>query len=147
MAFQPETNGWTERVNQILEQYLWMYVSYNQDDCNIWITHTAFSHKNAEHQSTMQSPFSTIYERNPSFDTIHISQDSPAGKLSTELQSVQQVVKEQLKLEIRLFNKYADRNWTTPPYFQPGDKGWLASKNIKTSRHSKKVSKMMVGTL
>ncbi|MBW0461764.1 hypothetical protein O181_001479 [Austropuccinia psidii MF-1] len=33
-AFHPETDGQTERVNQILKQYLWMYVSYHQDDWN-----------------------------------------------------------------------------------------------------------------
>ncbi|MBW0512850.1 hypothetical protein O181_052565 [Austropuccinia psidii MF-1] len=33
-AYHPETDGQTERVNQILEQYLQMYVSYHQDDWN-----------------------------------------------------------------------------------------------------------------
>ena len=36
-AYHPETDGQTERVNQILEQYLWMYVSYHQDDWNTWL--------------------------------------------------------------------------------------------------------------
>ncbi|MBW0560358.1 hypothetical protein O181_100073 [Austropuccinia psidii MF-1] len=31
-AYHPETDGQTERVNQILEQYLQMYFSYHQDD-------------------------------------------------------------------------------------------------------------------
>ncbi|MBW0529642.1 hypothetical protein O181_069357 [Austropuccinia psidii MF-1] len=83
-AFHPETDGQTERVNKIPEQYLWI---------------------------------------NPSFDSIHISQDSPAGKLSTKLQSVQSI----------------------PPDFQPGDKAWLASKNIKTTRSAKKLSKRWLG--
>ncbi|MBW0511450.1 hypothetical protein O181_051165 [Austropuccinia psidii MF-1] len=100
-AFHPETDGQTERVNQMLEH---------------------------------------IYGRNPSFDSIHVSQDSPAGKLSTKLQSVQQVVKEELDLSIRRFKKYADRNRAIPPDFQPGDKVWLASKNIKTTRPTKKLS-------
>ncbi|MBW0484137.1 hypothetical protein O181_023852 [Austropuccinia psidii MF-1] len=59
---------------------------------------------------------------NTSFDLIHISQDSPAGKLSKKLQSVQQVVKQELESEIRSFKKYGDRNRTIPPDFQPGDK-------------------------
>ncbi|MBW0500668.1 hypothetical protein O181_040383 [Austropuccinia psidii MF-1] len=52
---------------------------------------------------------------------MHISQDSPAGKL-TKLQSLQKVVKEELESEIRRFEKYADRDRSIPPDFQPGDK-------------------------
>ncbi|MBW0528649.1 hypothetical protein O181_068364 [Austropuccinia psidii MF-1] len=82
---------------------------------------------------------------NPSFDSIHISQDSPSGKLSTKLQSVKQVVKEELESEIRQFRKYADRNRTISPDFQPGKKLWLASKNIKTKRPTKKLSDRLLG--
>ncbi|MBW0488334.1 hypothetical protein O181_028049 [Austropuccinia psidii MF-1] len=131
--------GQTERVNQILEQYLQMYVSYHQDDWNTWLPLAEFSYNNAEHSSTKKSPFFTIYGRNTSFDSIHISQDSPAGKLSKKLQSVQQVVKEYLESAIRRFKKYADRNRTIPPDFQPGDNIWLASKNINTTRPTKKL--------
>ncbi|MBW0559458.1 hypothetical protein O181_099173 [Austropuccinia psidii MF-1] len=80
-AFHPETYGQTERLNQILEQYLWMYVSYHQDYWHIWLPLAEFAYNNAEHSSTKQPPFFTIYGVNPSFYSIHISQDSPAGKL------------------------------------------------------------------
>ncbi|MBW0587384.1 hypothetical protein O181_127099 [Austropuccinia psidii MF-1] len=93
-TFHLKTDGKTERVNHILEQYLWMYVCYNQDDWYTWLPLAEFAYNNSEHSSTKQSPFFTFYGRNPSFDSIHISQDSPPGKLSTKLQSVQQVVKE-----------------------------------------------------
>ncbi|MBW0495859.1 hypothetical protein O181_035574 [Austropuccinia psidii MF-1] len=82
---------------------------------------------------------------NPSFDSIHISQDSPSGKLSTKLQSVQQVVKEELESEIRRFKKYADKNRSIPPDFQPGDKVWLASKSIKATTPTKKLSEEGLG--
>ncbi|MBW0498615.1 hypothetical protein O181_038330 [Austropuccinia psidii MF-1] len=84
-AFHPETYGQIERLNHILEQYLWMYVSDHQDDWYTWLPLSEFAYNNAEHSSTNQSPFLTIYGRNTSFDSIHISQDSPAGKLSTKL--------------------------------------------------------------
>ncbi|MBW0537472.1 hypothetical protein O181_077187 [Austropuccinia psidii MF-1] len=71
-SFHPETDGQTERVNQILEQYLWMYVSYHQDDWNTWLPLAEFAYNNAEHSSKTQSPFFTIYGRNPSFDSLHI---------------------------------------------------------------------------
>ncbi|MBW0481941.1 hypothetical protein O181_021656 [Austropuccinia psidii MF-1] len=121
-SFNPETDGQTERVNQILEEYLLMYVSCYQDDWHTWLPLAEFSYNNAEHSSTKQSPFFIIYLRIPSFDSVHISQDFPSGMISTKLQSVQQVVKEELESEIRIFKKYADRNRSIPPDFQPGDK-------------------------
>ncbi|MBW0519204.1 hypothetical protein O181_058919 [Austropuccinia psidii MF-1] len=90
-----------------------MYVSYHQADLHTWLLPAKFAYNNADHSSPKQSPFFTIYGRNPSFDSIHISQDSPAGKLSTKLQSVHQVVKEELESAIRRFKKYADRNGPT----------------------------------
>ncbi|MBW0504089.1 hypothetical protein O181_043804 [Austropuccinia psidii MF-1] len=78
-AFHPETDAQTERVNQILEQYLQMYVSYHQDDWHTWLPLAEFAYNNAEHSSTKKSPFFTIYGGNPSFYSIHVSQDSPAG--------------------------------------------------------------------
>ncbi|MBW0565416.1 hypothetical protein O181_105131 [Austropuccinia psidii MF-1] len=122
-----------------------MCVSYHQDDWYNWLPPAEFAYNNSEHLSTNQSPFCTIYGRNPSFDSIHISQDSPPGKLSTKLQSVQQFVKEELDSEIRRVKKYADRNRTIPPYFQPGDKVWIASKNIRTSIPTKKMSERWLG--
>ncbi|MBW0492893.1 hypothetical protein O181_032608 [Austropuccinia psidii MF-1] len=131
--------GQTERVNQILEQYVWMYVSYHQDAWHTWLPLAEFAYNNAEHSSTKQSPFFTIYGGNTTFYSIHISQDAPAGKVSTKLQSVQQVVKEELESGIRRFKKYTDRNIAIPSDFQPGDKVWLASNNIKTTRPTKKL--------
>ncbi|MBW0508455.1 hypothetical protein O181_048170 [Austropuccinia psidii MF-1] len=74
-----------------------------------------------------------------------LARDSPAGKLSTKSQSVQKVGKEELESAIRRLTKYADRNRTITPDFQPGDKVWLASKEIKTTRPTKKLSERWLG--
>ncbi|MBW0470253.1 hypothetical protein O181_009968 [Austropuccinia psidii MF-1] len=124
----------TEMVNQILEQYLWVYVSHHQDDLHTWLPLAEFAYNNAENSSTQKSPFFIIYGINPKFDAIHISQDSPSGKVSTKLQSVQQAVKEELESVIRRFKKYADRNRTIPPHFQPGDKIGSYAHHLKFSQ-------------
>ncbi|MBW0527152.1 hypothetical protein O181_066867 [Austropuccinia psidii MF-1] len=109
----------------------------------------ALSHKEGKSDSRKVSldvfTIFTIYGRNPSFDSIHISQDIPSGKLSTKLQSVQKAVKEELESAIKRFKKYADRNRAIPPNFQPGDKVLLAFKKIKKARPTKKLSKRWLG--
>ncbi|MBW0533534.1 hypothetical protein O181_073249 [Austropuccinia psidii MF-1] len=46
---------------------------------------------------------------------------------------------------MKRFKKYADRNRAISPEFQPGDKVWLASTNIKTTRPTKKLSERWLG--
>ncbi|MBW0548785.1 hypothetical protein O181_088500 [Austropuccinia psidii MF-1] len=91
-SYNLETAGQTERVNQILEQYHWMYVSYHQYDWNTWLPLSEFAYNDSDHSSTKQSPFFTVYGRDPHFDSVYIAQDTPAGNLSTKIQSVQQHV-------------------------------------------------------
>ncbi|MBW0566490.1 hypothetical protein O181_106205 [Austropuccinia psidii MF-1] len=97
-ACHPETDGQTERVDQILEHYLWMYVSYHKDYWNTWLPLAEFTYNNSDHSSTKQSPIFTVYGRDPQLGSVHITQDTPAGKLSTKIQSVQQESRENLKL-------------------------------------------------
>ncbi|MBW0570122.1 hypothetical protein O181_109837 [Austropuccinia psidii MF-1] len=144
-AYHPETDGQTERVNQILEQYLRMYVSYHQDDWNTWLPLVEFAYNNSDHSSTKQSLFFTVYERDPQFDSVYITQDTPSGKLSTKIQSVQKDVKRELEVAINRFKRYADKSRASPPVFNPGDMVWLSSKNIKSTRPTKKLSERLLG--
>ncbi|MBW0529270.1 hypothetical protein O181_068985 [Austropuccinia psidii MF-1] len=132
-AYHPETDRQTERVNQILDQYPWMYVSYHQDDWNTWLPLAELTYNNSDHLSTKQSPFLTVYGRDPQFNSAHITQDTPSGKLSTKIQSVQQYVKRKLEVAISTFRRYADKIRASPPVFTPGDMVWLSSKNIKST--------------
>ncbi|MBW0594071.1 hypothetical protein O181_133786 [Austropuccinia psidii MF-1] len=146
-AYHPETDGQTDRVNQILEKYLWMYVSYHQDYWNTCLPLAEFAYNNSDHSSTKQSPYFTVYGRDPHFDSVHITQDTPAGKLSTKMQSGQQDVKREIEVSINRFKRYADKRRASPPVFNPGYMVWLSSKNIKSTRPTKKLSaRWLVGT-
>ncbi|MBW0537448.1 hypothetical protein O181_077163 [Austropuccinia psidii MF-1] len=120
-AYHLESDGKTERVNQILEQCLWIYVSYHQDDWNTWLPLSEFSYNYSDHSSTKQSPFFTVYGRDPQFDSAHITQDTPAVKLSTKILSVQKDVKRELEVAIYRFMRYSDKIGASPPVFNPGD--------------------------
>ncbi|MBW0485207.1 hypothetical protein O181_024922 [Austropuccinia psidii MF-1] len=96
-AHHPETDRQTERVNQIIEQCLWMYFSYHQDDWNTWLPLAAFVYNNADHSSTEQSPFFTVDGRDPQFESAKIIQDTPAGELSPKPNQYSKMSRENLK--------------------------------------------------
>ncbi|MBW0489209.1 hypothetical protein O181_028924 [Austropuccinia psidii MF-1] len=144
-ASHPETDGQTERVNQILEQYLWMYVSYHQDVWNTWLPLAEFAYDTSDQSSTKQSPFFTVYGRDSQFDTVHITQNTPSGKLSTRVQEVQEYFKRELEVSINRFKRYADKSRTSPTVFNPGDMVWLSSKKIKSTIPTKKLSERWLG--
>ncbi|MBW0559203.1 hypothetical protein O181_098918 [Austropuccinia psidii MF-1] len=144
-AYHPETDGQTERVNQRLEQYLQMYVSYHQYDWNTWLPMAEFAYNNSDHSSTKQSLFFTVYGRDQHFESVHITQDAPAGKLSTKIQSVQQDVKRELEVSINRFKRYADNSRASPPVLNPGEMVWLSSKNIKSTITTKTLPERWLG--
>ncbi|MBW0512609.1 hypothetical protein O181_052324 [Austropuccinia psidii MF-1] len=47
--------------------------------------------------------FFTVYGRDPQFDSVHITQDTPAQKLSARIQSLQKDVKRELEVAINRF--------------------------------------------
>ncbi|MBW0577888.1 hypothetical protein O181_117603, partial [Austropuccinia psidii MF-1] len=144
-SYHPETDGQTERLNQILEKYPWMYVSYHQDDWNTWLPLAEFAYNDSDHSSTKQSPFFTVYRGDPDFDSVKITQDTPAVNLSTKIQSAQQEVKRELEVSISRFKRYADKSRASPPVFNPSDMVWLSSKNIKSTRPTKKLFERWLG--
>jgi len=64
MAYHPQTNRQMESVNQEIEQYLRMFVSYRQNDWLEWIACTEFAYNNKIHTATHVSPFYANYGMN-----------------------------------------------------------------------------------
>ncbi|KAJ1028928.1 hypothetical protein NDA18_002949 [Ustilago nuda] len=64
-AYHPQTDGQTERVNQVIKQYLRMYCNYKQDDWANLLDAAAFVYNNTVHNSISVSPFFACYGWNP----------------------------------------------------------------------------------
>jgi len=56
-GYHPQGDGQTERINQVLEQYLRIHCNYQQDDWSDWLPVAEFAYNNAESSSTSMTPF------------------------------------------------------------------------------------------
>src|SRR4051794_9507660 len=62
-AFHPQTDGQTERANQILEQVLRNYTIYEQDNWDELLPFTQFTYNNSVNSATGFSPFHILFEQ------------------------------------------------------------------------------------
>ena len=62
-AYHPETDGQTERVNQILEDMLRMYVMDRQNKWEEFLYLVEFAYNNGYHSSIGMAPFQALYGR------------------------------------------------------------------------------------
>jgi hypothetical protein len=146
-AFHPQTDGQTERMNQILEQYLRIYCNYQQDDWFNYISLAEFAINNAHQSSLKCSPFYANYGYNPTF-SIDLKKSSlsvpVANELAERLSEMHDVLRDNLILAQNQQAKYYDAKHK-PLQFDIGDMVWLLSTNIKTARPSKKLDWKRLG--
>jgi len=57
MAFHPQTDGQTERMNQELEQYLRMFIDHCQEQWPEWLGTVEFTYNNKMQTSMKVLPF------------------------------------------------------------------------------------------
>lgn len=65
MAFHSQTNGQTERVNQELEMFLWLFCNWRQDNWSKLLPMTEFAYNLRVHSATKHSPFKLMYRYKP----------------------------------------------------------------------------------
>jgi len=64
MAFHPQTDGQTKRINQKLKQYLRMFIDHRQEQWPEWLGTAEFTYNDKIHSSTKMSPFKANYGQN-----------------------------------------------------------------------------------
>ena len=65
MAFYPQTDGQTERMNQELEQYLRMFIDHWQEQWPEWLGTAEFAYNNKIYLGTKVLPFQANSGQNP----------------------------------------------------------------------------------
>ena len=146
-AFHPQTDGQTERVNQVLEQYLRCVVSYQQDDWTTFLPLAEFAYNNTLHSSIGTSPFFANFGFQPRFNV-----SIPSGSVNPSAEERARQLKDihqDLTLELAHAQdrqKTAADNLRAPaPQFQVGDMVWLLRRHITTTRPCSKLDYTKLG--
>jgi len=127
--FHHQTNGQTERVNSVIEQYLRCFSNYKGNNWTKFISLAEFSYNNVIQESAKQSPFFLNYGFHPRHslaipDNINVPR---AVEFSNNFNQIIKDLKHNLTKAAETQKKYADMHRCKPPEFKTGDKVWLDS--------------------
>jgi transposase InsO family protein len=146
-AFHPQTDGQTERMNQVLEHYLRTYVNQRQDDWAPMLSTAQFAANNSTNSSIGMSPFRALMGFNP---RMPFDQDIPIANLPAvadrveKLKDLRTELEEHLRAATETQAKYYNQK-RQPMQFKVGDQVKLSMKNIKTYRPNKKLDQRHEG--
>ena len=146
-SFHPQTDGQTERMNQIVEQYLRIYCNYQQDNWFDFLSIAEFAYNNAHQTSIDCSPFYANYGYHPTFavDLRRYNLPVPAAKtFAQKLRNLHDDLIEYVKAAQNQQAKYYDAKHKRIE-FSVGDQVWLLSPHIHTERPSKKLDWKRLG--
>ena len=147
-AYHPQTDGQTERVNQVVEQYLRMYCNYEQNDWAGLLNTAAFVYNNAVHNSIGVSPFFACYGWNPKAHPDipqHLGVNNPdRSEYLLDGKERCKYLQEQIReAQRRTVDHYNRRHKDIE--FKVGDMVYINRKNWKTRRPTPKLDTRFAG--
>ncbi|TVY75035.1 Transposon Tf2-9 polyprotein [Fusarium oxysporum f. sp. cubense] len=147
-AFRPQVDGQTERMNQVLEQYLRCYINYEQNDWVEKLPIAQLAHNTAYNESTKLTPAYANFGFTPNayHDARQEKSVNPAAILkSDDLKNLHEEMKTELEFVRKRMKNYYDPKRLKGPTFSEGDMVYLATKNIKTDRPTHKLDYKFIG--
>jgi hypothetical protein len=156
-AFHPETDGQTERANAGVEQYLWQFMNFRQDDWADWLPLAEFAANNVISETTGVSPFFANYGFHPKLG-VEPMKPCPPGLTGTRRRQFQrantiadrfQRILAQLtalaKQSAQRFEDTANDHRSAAPRYTVGQEVYIDTRNMKTNRPMKKGDDRWVG--
>ena len=129
IAFHPQTDGQTERMNQELEQYLRFFVEHRQKDWPEWLVSAEFAVNNNVHIATKVLPFMANYGRE-----LRMGGDiRKKGKVESAMEFVERIKKvyeeagAALKKTQEEMKRYVDRSRKETERWKKEDRVLLSS--------------------
>jgi len=147
-AWHPQTDRQMERVNQELDQYLWLFVNEQQDDWYNLLPMAEFQHNNHVHSTTQQPSFLLNTRRIPYMGFEPRQNHSNLEAVNEFTERMRMAIKEAKSVICKTqddMKKYYDRRRTPALVFKPGNKVFLDASDIHTTCPSQKLSYQWLG--
>ncbi len=144
-AYHPQTDGQTERLNQVIEQYLRMFINFQQDDWVELLPVAQLAYNTAPTETTKVTPFFA------NFGFEADLRQGPAGAVpraavkADKMSTLHAMLKDELEFVRTRMKQHYDKHRLEGPRLERGDKVYLISRNLRTSRPSKKLDFKKIG--
>ncbi|KAF8758925.1 hypothetical protein RHS01_02686 [Rhizoctonia solani] len=143
LAYHPQSDGQTERVNPSIEHFLRAYSGVNQRDWTKWLPMAEFAYNNAVHSSTGKTPFKALYGWEPTLTPSNVPTDVPeADDLAQTMEAQWKEVESALRQSKQQMIAGEDGS---PIEFEIGEEAWLDAKNVNLKTLSPKLTEQHLG--
>ena len=136
-ACHPQTDGQTERTNQVLEGYLRTFVNYDQNDWYQLLPLAEHAYNNSATNAHKMTPFFAKYGFHPQTEWIKEKEaHNPwATMYAHGMQKIHRQAKQTRENTRESLRKYYDRKATEQPSIEVGDLVMLNAKTYVPNDH------------
>ena len=146
-AYHPQTDGQTERINQVIEAYLRSHCNLEQNEWVSMLAMVVYAYNHSKHSLTKISPFYSNYGFQPKMSwPTEVQFKNPVSELyGHHMNDVHRILKERLEQAVELMRKHYDKKRKTIGPFKRGDLAMPNGKNIQAKHRCKKLEDTMLG--
>ena len=138
-AFHPQTDGQTERVNQVIEVYLQPYINQEQDDWVDLLPMAEHAYNNSVTSATGMTPFYTNYGSHPESQNPQRMEvmNSASHAYAHWIAGALKCGKTALIAAHERMSKYANTRRIPPPAYKVGNAVMLSTAHLTLKRPSR----------
>jgi hypothetical protein len=147
MAYHPQTDGQTERMNREVGKFLRMFTNFQQDNWVNWLPLAEFTYNNAINESTGQTPFYLNKGRHPRTlpTDLTITPGTAAEEFLDNIRKAIEAAEESLRKAKESMKRRWEKNRPPPRDFREGDQVLVMAHHLPSNRPSGKLDQKWRG--